>query len=131
MAKDRKARPHRKPPGAETNLTNDQPAQAHEAPARGKRTGSGPVSLPDPAAVAAEEANEGVGLSGSGFGRSGSLPSSVGGTTGVGGQNAGLTSPGATAPDFPGMSPEEFERLRRRGAARREGGGDTGEESSS
>ncbi len=56
---------------------------------------------------------EGEGLSGSGREASGTLPGSVGGTTGVGGENAGLTSPGASGPSFPGISPGEAERLRR------------------
>ncbi len=58
---------------------------------------------------------EGQGLAGSGGDLSGTIPGSVGGTTGVGGENAGLRSPGATDPGFPGISPEEAERLRRRG----------------
>ncbi len=78
------------------------------APALGPDAGR---SLP-PGQEAAEEANEGEGLSGRGREASGSLPGSVGGTTGVGGENAGLSSPGASAPSFPGISPGEAERLR-------------------
>ncbi len=65
-----------------------------------------------PEEESAEEANEREGLSGSGREASGSLPGSAGGTTGIGGESAGLTSPGASAPAFPGISPDEAERLR-------------------
>ncbi len=69
------------------------------------------LDLP-PDQEAAEAANEGEALSGSGRAASGSLPGSVGGTTGTGGENAGVRSPGAAVPDFPGLSPEQAERLR-------------------
>ncbi len=70
------------------------------------------VALPEP--EEADEENEGMGLSGSGRAASGSLPGSVGGTTGTSGENAGIASPGASVPGFPGISPEEAERLRHR-----------------
>ncbi len=70
------------------------------------------LDLP-PDQEAAEAANEGEALAGSGREASGSLPGSVGGTTGTAGENAGVRSPGAAVPDFPGISPGEAERLRR------------------
>ncbi len=70
------------------------------------------LDLP-PDQEAAEAANEGEALAGSGGEASGSLPGSVGGTTGTAGENAGVRSPGAAVPDFPGISPGEAERLRR------------------
>jgi len=45
---------------------------------------------------------------------SGTLPGSVGGTTGTAGRTPGIQAPGATAPGFPGISPEEAKRLRKR-----------------
>ena len=68
----------------------------------------------DPEQVVDEDADEEVGHSGSGLEASGSLPGSVGGTTGVAGENAGIRSPGADVPSFPGISPDEAEKLRRK-----------------
>ncbi|HET9986370.1 MAG TPA: hypothetical protein VFQ38_22520 [Longimicrobiales bacterium] len=63
---------------------------------------------------------EDSGLAGSGLEVSGTLPGSVGGTTGTSGHVAGIQSPGAREPvDFLGQTPEEAERLRREGARRR------------
>jgi len=88
----------------------DRDADARETP----RGAAAEREAPTPDEVAAEEANEGEGLAGSGREASGSLPGSVGGTTGVAGENAGIRSPGADVPSFPGISPEEAERLRAR-----------------
>lgn len=64
---------------------------------------------------------EDSGLAGSGEALSGTLPGSVGGTTGTSGRAAGIQSPGAREPvEFVGQSPEEAERLRREAARRRE-----------
>ena len=120
MAKDRNTRRHGLSAPADEAATNDRDALGGTAArpgdaggkARTARRRQGRVRVPDPDVVA-EEANEGEGLSGSGPGRSGSVAGSVGGTTGVAGENAGLSSPGASVPDFPGISPEEYERLRR------------------
>ncbi len=124
MAKDRDSRSRRAKPDAGAQGTDaggsagpgagNRPS-GRGAPGRMRRgRGAGPDPVLDLEAVA-EDANEGEGLSGSGAGRSGSLPESVGGTTGVSGASAGITSPGASVPNFPGMSPEEFERLRAHG----------------
>ncbi len=105
----------------------DGPGSAHTAGTYGENVprrhrnpdaetpGHVPVGEPDlpPEQEEAEEATEGEALSGSGREASGSLPGSVGGTTGTGGENAGIRSPGAAVPDFPGISPGEAERLRR------------------
>ena len=45
-------------------------------------------------------------------GESGTLPGSVGGTTGTAGRAPGIQTPGAKTPGFPGISPEEARRLR-------------------
>jgi len=52
---------------------------------------------------------------------SGTLPGSVGGTTGTAGRTEGIQAPGATAPGFAGISPEKARRLRgrKRGRGRR------------
>jgi len=47
-------------------------------------------------------------------GESGTLPGSVGGTTGTAGRAPGIQAPGASAPGFAGISPEEARRLRAR-----------------
>lgn len=60
------------------------------------------------------------GSTGEPLGESGTLPGSIGGATGTAGRTPGIQTPGATAPGFAGMSPEEAKRLRRRGRA---GGG--------
>lgn len=60
-----------------------------------------------------ETATEGI--AGSGRGQSGTLPGSVGGTTGTAGRSAGIQTPGATVPTFPGISPERARRLREQG----------------
>jgi hypothetical protein len=63
---------------------------------------------------------EDSGLAGEGIEASGTLPGSVGGTTGTSGHVAGIQSAGAREPvDFVGQSPEEAERLRREGERRR------------
>jgi hypothetical protein len=46
---------------------------------------------------------------------SGTLPGSVGGTTGTAGRSLGVQTPGAVVPAFPGISPERAKQLRRRG----------------
>jgi hypothetical protein len=53
----------------------------------------------------------GEGTSGIGTDESGTLPDSVGGTTGNTGRAAGAQTPGATAPPIPGIDPEEARRL--------------------
>ena len=78
-----------------------------------RETGEEPeldVEQMDPEEVVTED--EGAGLAGSGRGVSGTLPGSVGGTTGVGGENAGISSPGSDVPSFPGISPDEAEKLK-------------------
>ncbi|MBX6364179.1 MAG: hypothetical protein IRZ00_09955, partial [Gemmatimonadetes bacterium] len=66
---------------------------------------------------------EDSGLAGAGESLSGTLPGSVGGTTGTSGRAAGIQSPGAREPvEFVGQSPEAAERLRREAARRREEG---------
>jgi hypothetical protein len=55
------------------------------------------------------------GIAGAGRGQSGTLPGSVGGTTGTAGRSAGIQTPGATVPTFPGISPERARRLREQG----------------
>lgn len=44
---------------------------------------------------------------------SGTLPGSVGGTTGTAGRSPGIQTPGAASPAFPGISPKRAKRLRR------------------
>ena len=46
---------------------------------------------------------------------SGTLPGSVGGTTGTAGRSPGIQTPGAASPAFPGISPKRAKRLRRGG----------------
>lgn len=77
-------------------------------------------------------------LAGEGVGESGTIPGSVGGTTGDSKRAAGQQAPGATAPPIPGIDPERARHLvgRRRlveGEAGEEStesaaGGDEGEE---
>lgn len=76
---------------------------------------------PTPDRVRAEDENDGVGLSGSDDDLSGSLPGSIGGTTGTSGHNFGIQSPGADDPAFPGQSYDEAEELRRKGREKRGG----------
>jgi|GEM_PF-3011578 len=51
------------------------------------------------------------GTSGVGLGESGTLPGSVGGTTGNSDRAAGTQSPGASIPPVPGIDPAEARRL--------------------
>ncbi len=143
MAEDRNERTRAPTPppndsaGSDRDPLEGSPARPSAGDRSGRRQGRrakparGPVGTPDTDTIAAEDANEGEGLSGSGMGRSGSLPWSVGGTTGVAGENAGVNSPGASVPDFPGISPEEHERLRRQGKSERDRGDEDGDDASS
>ncbi len=51
------------------------------------------------------------GTAGEGTRKSGTLPGSVGGTTGTTDRTAGEQAPGATAPPVPGIDPEEARHL--------------------
>lgn len=53
------------------------------------------------------------GVAGEGSDQSGTLPGSVGGTTGTAGHSHGTQAPGSDIEPFPGLSPQEAERLRR------------------
>lgn len=55
-----------------------------------------------------EEADIGAeGVAGEGEEESGTVPGSVGGTTGTAGRSAGIQSPGASAPPVRGIDPDE------------------------
>ncbi|MBI4410764.1 MAG: hypothetical protein HY561_13730 [Gemmatimonadetes bacterium] len=57
---------------------------------------------------------EDEGVSGEGPKTSGTLPGSVGGTTGTAGHSAGIQTPGATAPAVRGIDPRKPRRRGRR-----------------
>ncbi|GEM_PF-542885 len=105
---------------------NDQPRGAAGARAdRGTAAGASPRRAANRETPAVDHyEQEGEGVAGEGLEESGTLPGSVGGTTGTSGRAHGIQAPGATVSSLPGVDPAEMIRRRaRRGQRPDEGAG--------